>query len=168
MKSNFRVLCVVLCCVLIACGVGCNRGRGGSRAGLVPASGVVMYKGQPVAGATIEMRPSTPEQINCVAVALTDADGKFTLMTDRPNDGALPGKYKTVVKKQVEMIEGMTREEYDNKRREEGKGNDLYFDKSKLKVENLVPAKYSEPDGTPLEIEIPAKGNKNITITLED
>ncbi|MBR0226242.1 MAG: hypothetical protein IJL92_09315 [Thermoguttaceae bacterium] len=168
MKSTFRILCVTLCCVLTVCCCGCHKGGKGSRSGLVPAAGVVMYKGEPVAGATIEMRPSSPDQINSVAVGLTDPNGKFILMTDRPNDGAFPGKYKTVVKKQVEMIDGMTREEHDNKLRDEGKGNDLYFDKSKVKVENLVPVKYSEPDATPLEIEIPAKGNKNITITLED
>ena len=35
-------------------------------------------------------------------------------------------------------------------------------------ISHLVPAKYADPLNTPLEIEIPEKGDKNITITLED
>ena len=109
------------------------------------------------------MRPASEDQINSVAVGRTDETGNFTLMTDRPGDGALPGKYKTVVKKTRETIDGMTREEYAEKN-----GKDAVFDKNKLKTEYLVPEKYSDPINTPLEVEIPAKGDKNITITLED
>lgn len=153
------------CCALLACCVGCKKDSG-SRAGLVPAAGVVMYQGQPVADAEIEMRPESDTQPNCVAVGRTDAQGKFTLMTDRPNDGALPGKYKTVVKKQAQTINGKPREEYEKELRESG--NDVVFDKNKIKTEDLVPSKYSDPINTPLIVEIPAKGDKNITITLED
>ena len=152
------------CCALLACCVGCKKDSG-SRAGLVPAAGVVMYQGQ-VADAEIEMRPESDTQPNCVAVGRTDAQGKFTLMTDRPNDGALPGKYKTVVKKQAQTINGKPREEYEKELRESG--DDVVFDKNKIKTEDLVPSKYSDPINTPLIVEIPAKGDKNITITLED
>ena len=153
------------CCALLASCVGCKKDSG-SRAGLVPAAGVVMYQGQPVADAEIEMRPESDTQPNCVAVGRTDTQGKFTLMTDRPNDGALPGKYKTVVKKQAQTINGKPREEYEKELRESG--NDVVFDKNKIKTEDLVPSKYSDPINTPLIVEIPAKGDKNITITLED
>lgn len=162
MKSKLSSICVVACCVALVVSVGCKK-NAGSRAGLVPGAGVVMYNGQPVADAEIEMRPASEDQINSVAVGRTDEAGKFTLMTDRPGDGALPGKYKTVVKKTKETIDGMTREEYQEKN-----GKDATFDKNKLKIESLVPEKYSDPINTPLEVEIPAKGDKNITITLED
>ena len=162
MKFKFSRLCLVACCVALVVSVGCKKNTG-SRDGLVPAAGVVMYNGQPVADAEIEMRPVSEDQLNSVAVGRTDAEGKFTLMTDRPGDGAVPGKYKTVVKKTVETIDGMTRDEYAEKN-----GKDAVFDKSKLKTEYLVPEKYSDPINTPLEVEIPAKGDKNLTITLED
>ena len=162
MKTKLSSLCLVACCVALVLTVGCKKNTG-SREGLVPAAGVVMYNGQPVADAEIEMRPATETQVNCVAVGRTDEQGKFSLMTDRPGDGALPGTYKTVVKKVVETIDGMTKQEFQEKN-----GNDAQYDKNKVKTEYLVPQKYSDPLNTPLEVEIPAKGDTNITITLED
>lgn len=166
MKLNKFVFTLVAFCAVAILAVGCKKGPA-SRPGLVKAEGIVMYNGQPVDGATIEMRPVDETVENCVAVARTDAQGKFAMMTDHPGDGAMPGKYKTVVKKQVEMIDGMTREEYVKANSKDG-GGDVIFDKNKIKTENLVPAKYADPLNTPLEIEIPEKGDKNIQITLED
>lgn len=166
MKLNrFHFAIVALCAVALLV-VGCNK-NSGSRPGLVKAEGVVTYNGQPVADAIIEMRPVAEGAENCVAVGRTDEMGKFVMMTDRPGDGAMPGKYKTVVKKQVEMIDGMTRDEYVKAHDPDGKG-DVIFDKNKLKLENLLPAGYADPVNTPLEIEIPEKGNKKIEITLQD
>lgn len=146
---------------------GCAKSGGGSRDGLVKAEGVVMYQGAPVVEATIEMRPTDESITNCVAVGRTDAEGKFSMMTDRPGDGAVPGQYRVVVKKQVEMIDGVTREEYVKNKAADG-AKDVQFDKSKLKTENLLPAKYADPLNSPLTVDIPAKGDKNISITLED
>ncbi len=166
MKLNKLAITLLAFCAVAVVAVGCKKGPA-SRPGLVKAEGVVMYNGAPVDGATIEMRPVVEGTENCVAVARTDEQGKFAMMTDYPGDGAMPGKYKTVVKKQVEMIDGMTREEYVKANSKDG-GGDVIFDKSKIKKEDLVPAKYADPLNTPLEIEIPEKGDKNITITLED
>ncbi len=167
MKISKTIFCFAVLCASTIMLVGCGGGGGGSRAGLVDAAGTVVYNGELVADAVIEMRPVDETVKNCVAVGRTDAQGAFTLTTDRPNDGAMPGKYKTVVKKQVEMIDGMTREEYIKANDKEGNG-EVIFDKDKLKTENMLPAKYSDPINTPLEIEIPSGGNKKIEIVLED
>ncbi len=166
MKLNRFNLVLAVFCAIAFLVVGCNQ-KSASRAGLVKAEGVLTYNGQPVSDATIEMNPVVEGAESCVAVARTDEKGKFVMMTDRPDDGALPGKYKTVVKKQVETIDGMSREEYEKAHNPEGR-DDFYIDKNKLKKENLLPAKYADPLTTPLEIEIPEKGNKKIEITLED
>lgn len=159
---------LALLCALVISAVGCGgAGGSGSRSGLVSAAGTVTYKGELVAGATIEMRPVDESITNCVAVGLTDEKGQFTLTTDRPNDGAMPGQYKTVVKKQVETINGMTREEYVKANDKDGHG-EVFFDKSKLKTEDLLPVKYADPINTPLVIEIPTKGSKKLEIVLED
>ena len=77
MKFKLSHLCLVACCVALVVSVGCKKNTG-SRDGLVPAAGVVMYNGQPVADAEIEMRPVSEDQLNSVAVGRTDAEGKFT------------------------------------------------------------------------------------------
>lgn len=167
MKFNRFFFCLAALCALSCVFAGCKKGAGGSRDGLVKASGTVTYNGAPVVDAIIEMRPTDPSITNCVATARTDEEGAFSLMTDRPGDGAMPGKYRAVVKKEVEMIDGMTRDEYIKANDSEGNG-EVSFDKSKIKMEQLLPAKYLDPMNSPLEIEVPAGGSKEIEIVLED
>ena len=65
------------------------------------------------------------------------------------------------------MIDGMTRDEYVKANDKEGNG-EVSFDKNKLKTEDLLPAKYNDPLNSPLEVEIPSGGIKNLEIKLED
>lgn len=154
-------------CWLGLCVLGCGGGKSGSRSGLAKAGGVVTYNGSPVENAVLEFRPSDGAT-NSMAVGRTDAAGKFTLMTDRPGDGAVPGKYKVVVKKQEQTIDGIPRSEWEKQNGGDEKGERPEIDKSKLKTENLLPEPYADPINTPLEIEIPAGGNKKIAIDLKD
>ncbi len=165
LAKNGAVLALV--CALTVALVGCGSSGGGSRSGLVKASGILTYNGQPVDGATLDFRPMDESVQNGVAAGFTDEKGMFSLMTDRPGDGALPGKYRVSVKKQVEMIDGMTRDEYVKANDKEGNG-EVSFDKNKLKTEDLLPAKYNDPLNSPLEVEIPSGGIKNLEIKLED
>jgi hypothetical protein len=70
---------------------GCGGRPGG--APTLPANGVVLYKSQPVAGVQVVFTP----QAGRPAMADTDAEGNFTLMTFRPDDGAVPGKHKVAI-----------------------------------------------------------------------
>jgi hypothetical protein len=59
--------------------------------------GLVTFRGEPLAGATIFFVPEKGPR----ATAETDAKGTFKLMTYRPGDGAVPGEFKVSVAKYV-------------------------------------------------------------------
>jgi len=64
-------------------------------------SGVVTYKGEPVAGATVSFLPVSDEGI--LAVGTTDADGRYVLVAPVQakgvSKGAFAGKYNVTVRK---------------------------------------------------------------------
>ncbi len=157
----FTVVFVAALCV------GCGDSRSGSRAELASAAGVVTHNGEPVADATLEFR-SAADVPNSLAAGRTDADGKFTPTTDRPNDGALPGAYKVVVKKEVQTIDGLTLDEWQKEQGYDGVGDPPEYDKDAPVTEQMLPVPYSNAETTPLTIEIPAKGNKKIVVELTD
>jgi hypothetical protein len=59
----------------------------------VTVTGTVMLNGQPAANAEVIFTPSKGR----VASGSTDAAGRFTLSTAKPNDGAVPGDHKVTV-----------------------------------------------------------------------
>jgi hypothetical protein len=61
--------------------------------GTAPVNGTITYKGQPVADAIVIFTPSSGGTNAKIARGMTDAQGKFTLGTDEPGDGAVPGEY---------------------------------------------------------------------------
>src|SRR5689334_14417891 len=63
---------------------------------VVPVKGRVLYNGQPLAGAHVTFTNGAAKRS---AYARTDADGKFTLTTFEPGDGAVPGKQQVSVSK---------------------------------------------------------------------
>lgn len=69
---------------------------GPSRPKTAPVSGVVTLDGKPVAGASVML---TPDDGGRPALGETDAEGKFTLTTFEPGDGALVGKHHVTVRK---------------------------------------------------------------------
>jgi len=66
----------------------------GCGSGLVPVEGTVLLDGQPLADAQVLFLPKSGGR---PAAGKTDAQGKFKLMTDRPDDGAQPGEYEVGV-----------------------------------------------------------------------
>ncbi|MEX2175352.1 MAG: carboxypeptidase-like regulatory domain-containing protein [Pirellulaceae bacterium] len=65
----------------------------------VSAGGTVTYKGAPVANARIGFIPKTVDGAakGEMASGETDAEGKFTVTTKSPGDGAVPGEYTVTV-----------------------------------------------------------------------
>jgi hypothetical protein len=59
----------------------------------VPVTGTVLLDGQPAANAEVLFAPTKGR----LASGSTDASGRFTLSTSRPNDGAVPGEHKVTV-----------------------------------------------------------------------
>ncbi|HOM17966.1 MAG TPA: hypothetical protein PLQ00_11595 [Thermoguttaceae bacterium] len=89
-------------------------GCGSGRPKTIPVTGVVTLDGKPIEGANVTFYPDTGESAGAgsqqkkadatvrPATGTTDKDGKFTLKTFEPGDGALPGKYKVaIIKKEV-------------------------------------------------------------------
>ena len=140
------VLGLISLCLL----VGCNSA---SVSGTVPASGKLTYKGAPVEGAIVTF---VPEGDGRTATATTAAGGVFSLTTVDAA-GAMPGKYKVTVDK-VEYGTGGS-----SSMEEASTGN-----AAEGKVKRALPAKYAEAASTPLAIEVPSGGKKDIDLALVD
>lgn len=130
--------------------VGCNSA---SISGTVPAGGKVTYKGTPVEGAVVTFHPEGQGRI---ATATTVSGGAFTLTTVDAA-GALPGKYKVTVDKQEFAKAGSSSMEA------AATGS-----ASEGKSKRLLPAKYAQAASTPVAIEVPASGKKDIDISVAD
>lgn len=137
---------------------GCSSSSG-PRPGLprvVPARGVVRYNGQPLAGATVTFT-NTSAQV--AASGLTDADGRFTLTTFTPGDGAVPGKHLVVVTKV------------------ESTGQNQLTDKSAAPVFRpggappphrwVIPQRYANPQTSGLTADISESGDNNVALELK-
>jgi hypothetical protein len=76
---------------------GCGKDTASDRPETAPVTGVVTYKGELVEGATVVLMATSQEGRG--AMGLTDASGKFNLMTFEPGDGAIPGSYGVKISK---------------------------------------------------------------------
>ncbi len=85
-----------LCLLVLTCGflIGCGGGDGPE---LVPAGGVVNYKGKPIGKINVMLMPSAGGK-GMIAEGTTDESGKFTLQTKEPGDGAMVGSYTVAFK----------------------------------------------------------------------
>src|SRR5438105_276136 len=76
---------------------------GGPSVKLNPVEGTVIYKGQPLEGATVSFHPQAPDKPNPTpSTGVTDAEGKFTLKTG-DYDGAPAGDYVVTLIKSVQV-----------------------------------------------------------------
>lgn len=81
---------------------GCSNGA--PKPKTVRVTGKVLYKSQPVAGASVAFLGSGPNTPS--AMGKTDAQGVFELTTIDPGDGAVPGTYQVTVTKMVPSKSG--------------------------------------------------------------
>src|SRR5262245_17598964 len=129
---------------------GCNSA---SVSGTVPVSGKVTYKGTPVEGAIVTF---VPEGKGRPATATTTAGGAFSLTTvDSP--GAMPGKYKvTVDKVEYGAASSLSMEAAAKANPAEGQSK------------RVLPGKYADAASSPLALEVPSGGKKDINLALID
>lgn len=127
--------CLVSLLVLVLFGAGCNQGPR-----LAKVSGVVLLDGKPIEGASVLF---TPEAGGRPADGVTDKEGKFTLQTFEPGDGALVGKHKVaVVGMRMTGIQATA----------DGLSGEV--DTSKVREVWFVPKKYSTPETSGIEVEV--------------
>lgn len=81
-------LLVVVSCALTGCG--------GGDTGIVPVTGVVTYKGQPIAKINVMFVPA--DNSGKIAEGTSDETGRFKLQTQDPGDGAMVGEYRVSFK----------------------------------------------------------------------
>ena len=150
-----RLVGAMVVCFLVVLASGC--GRGGGKQNPVVAEGVLTWEdGKPVAEATLVFLPD--DSRGQQASGLTGKDGSFTLTTYNQDDGAVPGDYKIIITKSVQMKEvpkGEKGEELVKRMKE-------YFEKSQeaKAKKGLVPEIYVHPKTSPLKWRVEAGGSR--------
>ena len=130
----------------------------------VPATtavtGIVKYKGEPVAEATVSLVPLSPE--GRPATAVTDGEGKFSVKTfvaESKIEGAIPGEYGIGVMKMSaagEPPSGTTQEELQ-----------AWAEKGGV-PKSLLPKVYQDPAKSKLKTTVKAGENPPLVLELTD
>ena len=93
-RRNFALLFLLGAVVLGGCG------KGIAVPSTVPVSGVVKYKGKPLQGIRVTLNSQTETAIPAfIPSGQTGPDGKFSLSTGAPGNGAPPGTYVVTFEK---------------------------------------------------------------------
>ena len=149
----FRHTFLALGLLVTLAGSGC-----GGRVELVPVSGTVLFRGQPVDGAQVSLlAPGTPRN----AAGKTDSVGHFTLTTFKPGDGALPGEHKVIVYKwETAPATGRSL----GGREAPGGGNMGNY----VRPKSLLPARYENPEQSELRVTVVAGSPMDLEIELTE
>ena len=118
--------------------VGCGDGRPPR----VRVTGTVTYRGWPVKGAHVVFTPPNARP----AAARTDAQGRFTLRTFDPEDGAVLGTHQITISKM----------------------NSVNPDDPYAARKSSLPERYRRADTSGLTAEVTADGENDFTFELED
>jgi hypothetical protein len=113
-----------------------------------PVTGVVTYKGEPVAGANLNFQLTDGSGY---AMAITDASGKYSLQTFDPGDGAVPGEYHVGITKheQSVVVDSMSDDDYippEEQQYAAPTGNQLPIKYSVPQTSGLVASVKEEPN----------------------
>jgi hypothetical protein len=121
----------------------------GDSEGRVSLRGTVKLDGRPLANATVHFIAQDSEGTD--ALGTTDADGVFRLSTLKPGDGALPGKYKVVVRPpaseaDTDVVATTSMEAM------------MATGRKPYRPSVIIPPRYSNPSQTILVQDVPASG----------
>jgi hypothetical protein len=86
-SSPLGIVFVAVAAAVLLAGSGCGRPD------MAKVSGTITFNGQPVRMATVQFMP----QKRPMSGGVTDKEGRFSLTTRRPGDGAFVGSHKVVV-----------------------------------------------------------------------
>ncbi|MCX7400115.1 MAG: hypothetical protein NT138_20790 [Planctomycetales bacterium] len=131
-------------------------GCGDGRPSLVPINGTVTLNGTPVEGAQLGFEPQEIEGYSRPSMAITDAQGKFTIGTYDKADGIPAGSYKVSVFKRDVV----------SKLPENFNSEDTASSVVPVTYKWAVPQKYSTTLDSGITVEISSSGMKPDTIAL--
>ena len=97
--DSSTVLGIAIPILALATMLGCGRSTDTDRPRTVPVLGTVTHNGQPLAGASVTFLRTDGQPS---AVGRTDSNGRYSLTTFEPGDGAIPGEYGVQVVKYEE------------------------------------------------------------------
>jgi hypothetical protein len=129
-----------------------------------PVTGMVTYKNQPVEKGQISFIATDKTKQRDASGSIEN--GRYTLTTATPGDGALPGKYNvTIVSKEVNPEDAAkikaTIEKFGGSARQGDTG------KAAARAKNLIPGKYQLPETGGLTATVEERSN-NFDFTLTD
>lgn len=139
----------------VAAFIGCGQER---LPGLVPASGIVTYQGDPIADAWVTFVPSQPGSSQRAASSVTDGQGHFTMTTLDPQDGVVPGEYFVKISKKVDST--------DNSKADIDAGRAKPKNNTRH-IQYVIPQKYEQPEESGLVVQIESQGNQAIEFHLD-
>jgi hypothetical protein len=157
MKCGFRAIGWLLAAASCCC-IGCFDLS--DRPATHPVKGRVIYKGKPVAGASVAFLASGAPS---PASGTTDKDGSFTLSTFAPNDGAVAGTHVVTVKKLPLEPEGPVPPADIEKAMQQQAQQIARAEKSG----SLLPQKYAQEASTDLRLDV-VEGENFFEIKLTD
>jgi hypothetical protein len=162
------VSCLVSAIPTLAILVGCGDDSGLPKR--YPVSGTVTYNGKLLEKGNINFAPDGP---GGRAAGGSIVDGRYSLTTQDPDDGAVPAKYKvSVVSKSTDTskidlkIKGATSE--DAKKAIAAVFPQKVAAKAAAKAKNLIPAKYNSPETSGLTFEVKPQSNSGVDFDLKD
>jgi hypothetical protein len=132
---------------------------------MVPVSGKVTYKGQPVKDATVTFQNESSPR---AATGFTDANGEFVLSTIDSNDGAMPGEHKIAIAARQPST-GATGAPNPSAGPEQMQAYmEAMKNVGKVKIENALPAKYADAKTSGLVRQVVEGEANNFNIDLTD
>jgi hypothetical protein len=142
--SKITAACAAGLGLLIILGCGDDSGL----AKRYPVSGTVNYNGKPVAQGRIDFVPAKGGEGRAASGDITD--GSYSLTTATASDGAIPGSYKvTVVAKERPATKAASKFG--------GAPSQQEVVRLNKETKSLVPAKYGDPQTSPLTAEVKAE-----------
>jgi hypothetical protein len=136
----------------------CGCGSGAGKVVVVPVSGSVKYKGQPVDGALVSFATTASPR---TAVGMTDAQGNFKLTTMNTDDGAVAGEHVVTISKAAKADGNVPKmqspEDYAKYMQQTGSTKPPGAEVSK----GMIPEKYSNPATSGLKRTVVA-GESNV------
>jgi hypothetical protein len=140
--------------ILAAALTGC--GRGPARPAVFPAGGIVRYQGHPLSGAQVSfLVPGVPR----LSTGITDEQGRFTLTTFEPGDGAVAGDQVVIVSLPRERAKSDSEQDY---------AAAMQALRKPVAQRRGPAAKYANPATSGLRETVTADGSNQFVVELRD